>query len=148
MAVDTPARNSQGVATGLELRDVRQGGEVMSYWSTLAVNRKYRNLSKRQKLAVKVGRRDGWTCHYCGLPLMPRENNTKFIEQYAISQERTCRGVQYVFDSNQACHGEIDHIIPQSVGGCDDLGNLVLACSACNLAKSDKGYQDFVDGIT
>ena len=32
---------------------------------------------------------------------------------------------------------EVEHIIPQSRGGSDDLNNLALACHACNLFKSD-----------
>jgi len=30
----------------------------------------------------------------------------------------------------------VDHVIPRSAGGTDDLGNLVPACDACNAAKS------------
>lgn len=32
----------------------------------------------------------------------------------------------------------IEHIIPKSKGGTDDLENLALACSACNNSKYDK----------
>lgn len=32
----------------------------------------------------------------------------------------------------------VDHVIPVSKGGTNDLDNLVAACSTCNLAKSDK----------
>jgi hypothetical protein len=33
---------------------------------------------------------------------------------------------------------EIDHVLPQSRGGTDDLGNLVLACPHCNSRKSSR----------
>jgi len=33
---------------------------------------------------------------------------------------------------------QVDHITPKSAGGSDDMDNLTAACSACNLAKSDK----------
>jgi 5-methylcytosine-specific restriction endonuclease McrA len=32
----------------------------------------------------------------------------------------------------------IDHIVPKSKGGSDDWDNLVVACSSCNVKKSDK----------
>jgi hypothetical protein len=32
---------------------------------------------------------------------------------------------------------EVEHVIPTSRGGADDVSNLALACRACNLRKSD-----------
>lgn len=32
----------------------------------------------------------------------------------------------------------IEHILPQSAGGTNDLDNLALACPSCNLAKSNR----------
>lgn len=32
----------------------------------------------------------------------------------------------------------IDHVLPRSVGGKDELGNLVTACADCNHGKSDR----------
>ncbi len=34
----------------------------------------------------------------------------------------------------------LDHIYPDSLGGSSDENNLALACSFCNLAKSDKTH--------
>lgn len=31
----------------------------------------------------------------------------------------------------------LDHVIPRSKGGGNNLGNLVLACAPCNQAKAD-----------
>lgn len=36
------------------------------------------------------------------------------------------------------CRPSIDHIIPKSRGGTDDLANLRLLCVACNSAKRDR----------
>jgi hypothetical protein len=33
---------------------------------------------------------------------------------------------------------QVDHVVPLSRGGTDELRNLVAACSECNLGKSDK----------
>ena len=38
---------------------------------------------------------------------------------------------------------ELDHIIPVASGGATTRNNLVVACSACNMSKSDLGMADF-----
>lgn len=38
----------------------------------------------------------------------------------------------------------VDHIIPASRGGTNDLGNLVGCCKSCNSKKSKRDYQEFV----
>lgn len=59
--------------------------------------------------------------------------------QYPVVAERAVYRCEY-------CHApesvfnfpfEVEHILPQSRGGSDDLANLALACHACNLFKSD-----------
>jgi 5-methylcytosine-specific restriction endonuclease McrA len=37
----------------------------------------------------------------------------------------------------------IDHIIPSCIGGTNNLNNLVLTCSRCNLIASSKVFKDF-----
>jgi hypothetical protein len=41
-------------------------------------------------------------------------------------------------------HATIDHKTPKAHGGTNDPDNLVLACNACNNAKGDRPYDDFV----
>ena len=38
----------------------------------------------------------------------------------------------------------IDHVVPQSQGGSDDLDNLVLACTECNHKKGSMAYENFI----
>lgn len=49
------------------------------------------------------------------------------------SRERACVWCGDVFGPFH-----VDHIWPVSLGGTDDLDNLVLACRRCNLEKSNK----------
>ena len=53
------------------------------------------------------------------------------VERRAGGRCEYCRAPQQVF--NAPLH--VEHIIPRSRGGADDLANLALSCSACNLAK-------------
>lgn len=43
---------------------------------------------------------------------------------------------------------EIEHKIPVSKGGSDELDNVWCACRQCNTIKHDIGYNDFVKKIT
>lgn len=43
---------------------------------------------------------------------------------------------------------EVDHVVPLSRTGADHWGNLVPACKACNLGKSDKGLFVWVAELT
>jgi hypothetical protein len=45
-----------------------------------------------------------------------------------------CRAPEIIF--NLAF--EVEHVVPTSRGGTDDLANLALACRACNLYKADQ----------
>ena len=41
---------------------------------------------------------------------------------------------------------EIDHIIPISKGGTNDLDNLVPACRSCNASKNDRTLAEWLEG--
>ena len=64
-------------------------------------------------LRQQVKRRDGTVCAYCA-----------------------AEGGKVYGPDKKPWH--IDHVVPRSKGGKDELDNLVLACASCNIAKSDK----------
>jgi hypothetical protein len=45
-----------------------------------------------------------------------------------------CRAPEAIFN----LPFEVEHIVPTSRGGSDDVANLALACRACNLYKADR----------
>ena len=64
------------------------------------------------RLRYEILRRDGYRCRYCG--------NTA--------------------DDGAKLH--VDHVIPASLGGTDDPGNLVAACADCNRGKASTSADD------
>ena len=63
-------------------------------------------------LRFKVLKRDGFRCQYCG----------RSAKDGAVL--------------------EVDHIIPKSKGGTNDMDNLITACRECNRGKRDKLLDD------
>ena len=50
-------------------------------------------------------------------------------------QEELCAGCKEMFPFRNFT---IDHMVPQSRGGTDHVGNLQLLCGACNSLKGDR----------
>lgn len=61
--------------------------------------------------------RDGLTCFYCERELMTVEEAERFPRAHTVPT--------------------LDHLLPRSLGGSNDLSNLVLACPSCNTKKGD-----------
>lgn len=68
---------------------------------------------KRRRTVIRLYERDGGWCRLCGLAVDRR-------------------------GSDEAQRATIDHILPRSKGGKDNLENLQLAHASCNLAKGNK----------
>lgn len=66
------------------------------------------------KIKKKVWEKTAGRCYYCGKQTSPFGNGaTSFC---------------------------VDHVLPQTRGGKDEINNLVPACFACNSQKSSKGF--------
>lgn len=69
-----------------------------------------------------VAGRDGWDCHYCGRAL----HQTGMMSDTALPWP------------------QVEHKIPKSLGGRDEMSNYVLSCRPCNNQKSNRyTYEEF-----
>ena len=58
----------------------------------------------------------------------------RLVEQRASGRCEYCRMAKIL----QRAPFHVEHILPTSKGGTDDLDNLAWACGACNLSKSNR----------
>lgn len=73
-----------------------------------------------------------------------------FLEEYFVKYGNACHycdkrtRINYMRPVSEHDDATIDHIIPRSKGGTSNRDNLTLACNACNGAKADRSYEDFI----
>lgn len=83
------------------------------------------------------------------VPLFPslrRKSGVRKSVRFAVLKRDGFRCVYCGADaSEQKLH--VDHVKPKSLGGSDDIDNLVTACQPCNLGKSNK-HADISCGAT
>jgi len=65
---------------------------------------------------------------------LTRAEIKQFVESRARQRCEYCR----MHQSLQGASFHVDHIVPISLGGTDDLDNLAWACPGCNLKKSNR----------
>jgi 5-methylcytosine-specific restriction endonuclease McrA len=81
--------------------------------------------------------RDGHTCQYCRMPVLPGSAFTKFRDQVGADNFQTVgtnaqrHGIKLVFS------GTLDHVEPHSRGGRTTPENLVTCCWPCNYGKAE-----------
>jgi hypothetical protein len=86
----------------------------------------WRSLSHlKPSLAARDG---GWRCCYCACHLLPTG-----IERDSVDDLRPT--------------AVVDHLMPRSRGGSDELQNLVLACTSCNSSKGAKTYEEYMQWL-
>ena len=73
-----------------------------------------------------------------------RKKNTRKRINQAILYRRQggyCAGCDHFFQSRNLT---IDHVLPRSKGGSDDISNLQLLCHACNQLKKDGSQEQLI----
>lgn len=90
--------------------------QTLFVWESEKKYEQNRNHSKVGKVIPYVGERDGWKCSICFGKVKSK-----------------------VYSSGDKWSPTIDHVIPVSQGGTDDLSNLKLAHMICNAKKGAYG---------
>jgi hypothetical protein len=77
---------------------------------------------------------------------MPRSGFSAAVREGVIIRSGNCCEYCKSQDKYSPNGFTIDHIVPESLGGTDDLENLAYACFLCNRLKSKKLHS--IDGLT
>jgi hypothetical protein len=90
-------------------------------------------INNRRAVIFELALKYGWVCWYCNLPLQPENSSFVFRKSGVVS-----------FAMSTNVHTHVDHIVPKSRGGTDDINNLALACEFCNRAKLDMDVETYL----
>jgi 5-methylcytosine-specific restriction endonuclease McrA len=108
-----------------------------------------RRLAISKELQVRIFRRDGWICRWCGRPVVFAPV-MKYLER--LVRQRGFAGPLAYYHAHWTRRDAplldytgavIDHIQARSRGGADTAENFATACNKCNATKSNAGKDDF-----
>jgi len=88
----------------------------------------------KRRARATLSEQHGWTCHYCGMPLVPDGEWDTYCNKF---------GDSYLEPSGMS-FPELDHLMPRSKGGSSKIDNLVLSCGKCNHQKNDKTEGEYI----
>lgn len=106
--------------------------------SALVERQKFR-MTAKQKTDLLL--RDGYHCRFCGIPVIRREIREKIKKFYPVALKWGNRNADQ-HAAFQAMWVQYDHIIPRSIGGTNDLSNLIVTYAPCNFARMDHTLEE------
>lgn len=78
--------------------------------------------------------RDGHHCRLCGTPVIRREVRQYLNKAYQQGLPWGKRNIDQ-HAAFQVMWLQYDHLLPHARGGTNDLGNMLVACAACNFGR-------------
>lgn len=108
----------------------------MRRWAVEKVNRKMSKAISQSKQAA-VWEKTGGRCWYCG-------KQTRRVDWADVMNQRNKDGTK---KSDNDHWFTIEHVIPLSLGGTNNIDNLLPACRKCNCTKNKKTigeYREYV----
>ena len=116
------------------------------------------------RVADLIDRGDPHKCVYCGALLAVLPEHWTYRRTQEVGMHCGCgEGDQSMETGNWSCvpacrHlgewwsirdgfavAQVDHVVPRSRGGTDEMSNLVLACSPCNSSKGAKNVDEWLE---
>jgi len=80
--------------------------------------------------------RDGFTCRFCGIPLVRAETRKLIHKSYPDAARWGSRNADQ-HAGLQAMWLQYDHVVPHSRGGTNERSNMVVTCAPCNNGRAE-----------
>lgn len=80
--------------------------------------------------------RDGWHCRYCGIKVISTAARKKLVQIFPDQTKWGAKEFQR-HSSLYAMAASLDHIVPHSRGGKNEVGNFVTACYCCQFGRGN-----------
>lgn len=80
--------------------------------------------------------RDGWRCRFCGIRVIAKET----VRVFRAVFPKQCRWDGREFNKHAALYAfqaSLDHVMPHSRGGRNEVSNFVTACTCCQYGRGD-----------
>jgi 5-methylcytosine-specific restriction endonuclease McrA len=91
------------------------------------------------KTQRSVFERDGWRCRWCTTQIISPSANRHLSSKFPNVYSGGPRNIDY-HGLILCAQGSIDHVIPHSLGGTNDLNNLITACWPCQFARGEVDF--------
>ena len=90
---------------------------------------------------LRLLRRDGFHCRFCGIPVLRKEVRNCLISHYpSVIPWGTPFVINHV--ALYAMDAQYDHLLPHSRGGSRDLCNMVITCNPCNYGRGEHTIEE------
>lgn len=83
--------------------------------------------------------RDGWRCRWCTTPVIAPSANKRMTLEFPEVYPRGRRNTE-IHGLIMCCQGTIDHVFVHSLGGTNEIDNLITACWPCQFARGEIDY--------
>lgn len=85
--------------------------------------------------------RDGYHCRFCGVPVIDPAIRRKLVGLFPKTVRwGSTNASQHA--ALQCMWLQFDHVLPNSRGGDSSLGNIVIACAACNFGRMEATLEE------
>jgi len=102
---------------------------------TLPEDRRDRTRMPNKAVQYSIFSRDGWRCRYCETKVFSKAARSRLV---AVFPEETNWGAASEFQRHSALYAmatSLDHIVPHSRGGLNDVSNFATACFCCQFGR-------------
>ena len=85
---------------------------------------------------VLLVKRDGYHCHFCGIPVIRSEVRARIRKVYPHALPWGKKNLEQ-HAAFQAMWATYDHVLPHTRGGTNNFENMIITCQPCNCARMD-----------